>query len=296
MILEQLLGTFPSVRFMEDHYCRLPHACPGGCRELLSDVGWHTIENMMGQPDVDILAGREGHSWEGNLPSTAEAARVVVAEGYTLGIRHAERHDPALADLALRFWQDFRAPIDVHLYCTPAGCPGFGWHYDAEEVFVLQARGTKEWSVRKNTVNPWPLVETIPRDMRYEREIMPFMRCTLAEGDWLYIPSGYWHSTRAVEESISLSVGIRAASGIDMLDFLRTRLLDSLRWRQRLPPAGMASPLRPGELVRCYRAILAELGQDLEKLLGQEDLIGAFLEHQRRLSCPQSLTPQEVAE
>ena len=38
--------------------------------------------------------------------------------------------------------RDFAAPVDVHLYCTPAGQPGFGWHYDAEDVFVLQTAGS----------------------------------------------------------------------------------------------------------------------------------------------------------
>src|SRR5947209_3055839 len=138
--------------------------------------------------------------------------------------------------------EHFLAPIDVHVYCTPAGQPGFGWHYDAEDVFVLQTAGRKEWSLRKNTVNPWPLAEALPADMRHEREIMPVLRCTLAAGDWLYIPAGYWHRTRAGEESVSLSVGVLSASALDVYDFLRRQLLSSLRWRQRLPPAGGASP------------------------------------------------------
>jgi 50S ribosomal protein L16 3-hydroxylase len=131
-------------------------------------------------------------------------------------------------------------------------------------VFVLQTCGSKEWEPRKNTVNPWPLVETLPADMRHEREIMPVLRCLLAAGDWLYIPHGYWHRTRAAEESISLSVGLRSAAALDVFDFLRGELLSSLKWRQRLPPAGAASPLGPEELSRRYRELFADLGADLD--------------------------------
>ena len=158
--------------------------------------------------------------YEGRLPPTPGEARSLLAAGYTLGIRHAQKHDPGLTGLAEDFRKAFAAPVDVHLYCTPAGQPGFGWHYDAEDVFVLQLAGAKEWLLRKNTVNPWPLVETLPADMRHQREIMPVLRCSLRAGDWLYVPGGYWHRTEAAdEESVSLSVGLLPACAIDAFDF-----------------------------------------------------------------------------
>src|SRR5690606_27495317 len=114
----------------------------------------------------------------------------------------------------------------------PPGRFGFGWHYDAEEVFILQTVGQKEYSLRKNTVNPWPLEETLPQGMRYEREVMPLMRCLLQAGDWLYLPSGYWHKAEARELSLSLAVGVMAPAAISILDRLREELLQSLVWRQ----------------------------------------------------------------
>jgi ribosomal protein L16 Arg81 hydroxylase len=86
--------------------------------------------------------------------------------------------------------------------------------------------------------------------MGHERELMPVPRCTLAAGDWLSIPAGYWHRTRALEESLSLSVGVLSATALDVYDALRRHLLSSLRWRQRLPAAGAAAPLRGEELLR----------------------------------------------
>jgi ribosomal protein L16 Arg81 hydroxylase len=281
VVLEQLLGSVPLAAFMEGHFLRLPFALAGGCRHLIPTGTWETVERLLVQPGVDLLVGREGRRWGGKLPPTPAEARALLAEGYTLGVRHAERHDPNLAALAEGFRRDFQAPIDIHLYCTPAGCPGIGWHYDAEDVFVLQTQGSKEWELRKNTVNPWPLVETLPADMRYQREVMPLIRCTLAAGDWLYVPAGYWHRTRAGEESVSLSVGVLSAAAMDVYDFLRAHLLTSLKWRQRLPPTGAASTLDPEELLHRYRALFAELGDDLAELLKREEVVRAFLEQRR---------------
>jgi 50S ribosomal protein L16 3-hydroxylase len=223
--------------------------------------------------------GREGQSAQGPVPQTAAEARALLEAGWTLGLRHAERHDPGLAALAEGFRADFAAPIDLHLYCTPAGHPGFGWHFDAEDVFVLQTLGTKEWQLRKNTVHPWPLVETLPADMRYRREVMPLLRCTLTAGDWLYIPGGYWHATRAGDESISLSVGVLSPTGMDAFDFLRGQLLESLRWRQRLPSLGAATGVGEEELVCRYRELFAELGRDLAEVMGREEFVRAYLRH-----------------
>jgi ribosomal protein L16 Arg81 hydroxylase len=274
--LERLLPPDRRATFVRENYLKLPYAEPGGCKGLTHLGAWEVIEHILARPDVDALLGRAGQRYDGAWPADVRQLRALLAEGYTLGIRHAERHHAGLAELAEGFRRDFLAPINVHLYCTPAEHPGFGWHYDAEEVFILQTQGGKEWWLRKNTVNPWPLVETIPADMRYEREIMPALRCTLLAGDWLYIPAGYWHRTQAGAESISLSVGVLAASALDVYDFLRRELLASLRWRQRLPAAGPAAALRPEELEAAYRELFAELGRDLAELLNRETTVRNF--------------------
>jgi ribosomal protein L16 Arg81 hydroxylase len=106
---------------------------------------------------------------------------------------------------------------------------------------------------------------------------MPLQRCTLLAHDWLYIPRGYWHRTEATSESISLSVGVRTAVALDVFDFLRCRLVDSLRWRQRLPVHGAASALSGEELAAQYRELLADLAQDLGRELSQEQFVKDFL-------------------
>ncbi len=277
MALQELLGSMPAATFFEENFLKVPLGRPGGCRHLAHLGGWEAVDRILAGRSADVLVGREGRKADVPTPTSADEAKALLAQGLTVGVRQAYRHHPGLAELAASFQADFAAPIDVHVYCTPAGQPGLGWHYDAEDVFVLQTLGSKEWRLRKNTVNPWPLVEALPADMRYPREIMPVMRCALAAGDWLYIPGGYWHSTRAGEESISLSVGVLSPTALDVFDFLRGRLLSSLRWRQRLPSAGAASPLSPEELLRRYHELFTELGQDLAAQLSQGPFARDFL-------------------
>jgi hypothetical protein len=275
-ILSHLLGDMPAPTFFESVFLRQPFSRPRGAEHLRALGTWQTIERILSEPEADVLVCARGRRREGDTPTYPEARRLF-AEGYTLLVRHAERHDPPLAELAEGVARELAAPVDIHVYCTPAGQHGFGWHYDAEDVFIVQTQGLKEYSLRKNTVNPWPLLETLPADMRYEREQMPLLKCPLAAGDWLYIPHGYWHVAHSQEDSISLAIGVLMPSGVDAFDFLRRRLLEALPWRQRLPPVGKASPLSPADLVERYCELFAELGEDLARSFKDEAFVRSYL-------------------
>jgi 50S ribosomal protein L16 3-hydroxylase len=118
--------------------------------------------------------------------------------------------------------------------------------------------------------------------MRYEREIMPLMRCLLAAGDWLYIPCGYWHRAEAQETSISLAVGVMAPAAVSLLDSLKKDLLDSLLWRQRLPVIGAGDSGKEGELREQYRTLLGQLADDLQKRLHDERFLERVIEEMRK--------------
>lgn len=276
-ILDDLLGDIPPASFFEQHYLKLPFVRSTTQPSWMSSADWSAAERLYHHPDADVLIGRQGEqlSKESASPQTV---REILDAGYTFGLRHADRYDAELGRLAERFHDVFAAPIDIHLYCTPAKHPGFGWHYDAEEVFVLQTQGSKDWWLRKNTVNPWPLIDRIPRDQRYGREIMPVMHCRLERGDWLYIPSGYWHKTQAESDSISLSVGIRAWTALDVLDVLRPLLAESMLWRQRLPCLGAETNISAEGLGEQLNTVLASLGDDLAQRLKDPALGGALMD------------------
>src|ERR1043166_6779919 len=145
MSLDRILGDLPKRRFVEDFYLRQPFSRPGAAEALCELGSWETIRAMLAgerrtdcqslvpeQPPVDLMLARQGRPWEGTGTPDYDEIRRLHAEGYTLVVRHAERHDPRLAELAGGFRRDFLAPVNVHLYATPADQFGFGWHYDAE--------------------------------------------------------------------------------------------------------------------------------------------------------------------
>src|SRR5439155_9879351 len=117
MALAQLLGPVPTAVFLEEYYLKLPFARPGGCAHLLGLGAWGAVEEILAHPGADVLARRGGTPWGGAGPPTPSEARELLAAGYTVGVRHAERHHPGLRALADGFRRDFAAPVDVHVYC-----------------------------------------------------------------------------------------------------------------------------------------------------------------------------------
>lgn len=278
-MIERLLGDLSVKEFLDRFYTRLPHSRPGGAAAFTSFAGWPSVEDILAAPGADAFLAREGRMWEGGRKPTFAEARERFGLGHTLVIRSAEKHDAELERIAAGFRGDFEAPVNVHVYCTPPERSGFGWHYDPEDVFIVQTHGSKEYQLRKNTVNPWPLLEQMPKDLKVERETQPVWSCVLRPGDWLYIPTGWWHSARGVEgDSITLAIGLMTPSAMELLEFLRKELLGSVIWRQRLPSLGKAATMSAEELAGLHRSLLTDLGRDLSRLLADETFARRFLD------------------
>jgi ribosomal protein L16 Arg81 hydroxylase len=273
------LGNLSKDQFMDDHFHKLPIAMPGGAESYTDLCDWNLFGRILGEAEVDVMVCRDGEPYQGTLPANQDDAERLSRDGYTILVRHAEVHDARLRQLAESFSVDFAGQVNIHIYATPADHHGFSWHYDAEDVFILQTVGAKEYSLRKNTVHPWPLIETIPQNMRYERETMPMMQCLLRAGDWLYIPMGYWHMATAHQASLSLAIGVLSPSALDIYDFARQRLAESLVWRQRLSVDGAASTLGPQQRRDAMREVLGQLTRDLTDLYQSEAFLDALVEH-----------------
>ena len=256
-MLDHLLSGSAIDQVLPDHYLRAAVAHQGGAERIAAACEFSRLPRLIEDaPDQEVLVSCEGRPVE-RPPGEADPARWL-ASGWSIAVRHAERIDGSLGLIAAGITSALLGPVDVQVHATPAGRTGFGWHYDPEEVFVVQCAGAKEWLVRRNTVHPDPLLEAMPRDLQFERESSDILRVRLEPGDWLYIPGGWWHVARAGEaDSLSLSIGVQALTPLALLDALRATLVRDPRWRRRLPPGGMTvdDPI--------MKAIAAELAQRL---------------------------------
>jgi ribosomal protein L16 Arg81 hydroxylase len=185
---------------------RMPFAQVGVLPAGMQPFGWETLDRVLADRTADVLVVRKAELLADTPPRNAQEVRALFARGAGVVVRRAERHEQGLGALAASFARELDGSAHIQLFVTPGKTHGFGWHYDEEDVCILQTEGTKTYYFRNNTQ------EVVPGRVDFTRirtETSPLMTCTLAARDMLYLPRYMWHAAKADEDSLSISLGVR---------------------------------------------------------------------------------------
>ena len=194
---------------------RKPLARPSKAAQFAALFNWQVLSEILESGHNNCWLPKFGQLPEDKSLNTGrlnlrQVMNSFCLEGRTLTVRHAELSHRSLGPVAEDFSRNLRGPVDIQLYATPKDGEGFGWHYDLEDVFVIQTLGSKEFYLRKGQDDDPPPHKDLPKEFVLEDYTTgPETVCKLTAGDWLYIPAGYWHKARAVDsESFHVSVGV----------------------------------------------------------------------------------------
>jgi 50S ribosomal protein L16 3-hydroxylase len=207
-MLDQWLGPMSVSLFARDYLRAQPYASPSSARRAMPVFGWDTLDQLLARDPPDVLVVARGKLLEVPTPGSLGEALDLMISGTGLVIRHAEKLDAGVAKLAASVTQHIPGEVHVQLIITPAGTYGFGWHYDDEDVFIVQTEGSKDYFFRDNTVERERPRGTAPDFTRFGNEASPMGTARLLAGDWLYIPARWWHAAKCIEDSLSISLGI----------------------------------------------------------------------------------------
>jgi len=211
--LAEWLGRDGWDELVRDHLGAQPFARPGVARAAVPQCSWPMLEEALGSDAADVLVVRGGRDLPEPRPRSLTELRALFEQGSGIALRKAEQASATVGALASSMARDVPGEQRVIVFATPAQTHGFGWHFDPEEVFVVQTSGVKTYYLRANTVCPKQLAPCAESFARYALETSPLLACDLEPGDLLYIPSGYWHMAYARRTSLSVSIGVLPDSG-----------------------------------------------------------------------------------
>ncbi|HYB98753.1 MAG TPA: cupin domain-containing protein [Candidatus Limnocylindrales bacterium] len=195
--------------FRRTYLGRAPYSRASVARRAAHAFDWISLDRYLSTAiDPDILVISRGKLVEEPPPRSLEEMRAMFARGIGIVVRHPQRQCRELAALCDELARDMPGRQRVLIFATPRGVHGFGWHYDAEEVFIVQTAGEKEYYFRYNTIDPDPRFGAQPDFSTIRAETTPLMSCTLWPGDWLYLPRGMWHVAQPLSHSLSISIGV----------------------------------------------------------------------------------------
>lgn len=210
---------------------------------------------------------------------TFQAARLY-GVGATLSFQSAHLWHPTLRQWIHALAGELGVPekaCSCTVYVSPAGC-GVSKHFDNLHEITAQVIGTKRWRIAPNEHLANPL-ETcvvmagvphwtarhgagqISRKMPRSAD-----QVVMRPGSTASIPIGYWHSTQAIEPSVSITFAIAPPTWFELAgDAIVERLTESADWRE--PAWGMAgTPSQRAAARKRLASLLAGLTGKLGRL------------------------------
>jgi len=209
------LGRLEASGFWRDHFGRQPFASAGGGEEVMPLFTWDTLDRVLAAPPpIDLMTVRAGQLVACGAPRGRRDVEALFRSGVSTVVRSAERHDRALASLVAALGRAAGGEAHGQLYATPAQTNSYGWHYDFEDVFIVQTAGTKDYYFRANTVASDVVLGDRPDFTAITRETTPTFTARLLPGDWLYIPARTWHLVKCVADALSISTGVMSEAEV----------------------------------------------------------------------------------
>ncbi len=217
-----LLGGLCPEDFMRRHWQKKPLLVRAACPDATEILHRDELFRLAARTDVESrLIRRERSGWSLCAgPLARRALPALKTPGWTLLVQGVDVHLEAAHRLLgrFRFVPDARLDDVMVSFATDGG--GVGPHVDSYDVFLLQLRGWRRWRIGR-VLKPVLRVDT---PLKILEDFVPSAEWLLGPGDMLYLPPGWGHDGIAEGETITASIGFRAAGatrlGAEVAQFL----------------------------------------------------------------------------
>ena len=266
-----LIEPLPPTEFFSSVWTRCFHYIPGPASKFTGLLDWESLNDTLRHHRLDFPRLRLVQAGE-SLPTSSylnhvesrrgiQIPRIRVPEltahlrqGATLVLDSVDEVHEPITKLAELLEYTFHERVQVNAYAAWGKCEGFDCHWDDHDVLVLQAVGSKRWRIYGET-RKYPLYrDIVPNEEPPPEAVWDHV---LEDGDFLYIPRGWWHGAEPLgEPTLHLTCGIYSRTGIDLLNWLTDQLHNSEMFRKDLPRFASAE-------------VQAEYTDELQKVLSE---------------------------
>lgn len=241
-------------------------------------------------PDVVLKdARREVAAKDYTVDGALDIARMyqLFATGSTMTLAFLDSVLPQLARFCRSLEGELSFPMQANIYLTPPGAQGAKPHYDTHDVFVLQAAGSKKWTIYGTPVElPLPGQDFDPA---LHPIGAPTLEFELEAGDMAYVPRGIAHdahSTNAV--SLHITAGILRYTWADLLlEAVAKASLSDPAFRKSLPPGFARTEFDRAPAREALRDLLLRVSRACDFDAALDGFVDEFI-----ASCPPLLRGQ----
>ena len=209
-------------------------------------------------------------------PFEPDRFETLTGNDWSLLVTDVEKHIPELAGYLqpFSFLPGWRID-DLMISYAPVGA-SVGAHIDEYDVFLLQASGSRRWSIEAPAAEHYDMVPD--SDLKLIAAFQPTATWELEPGDLLYLPPGIpHHGVASIDPCTTWSIGFRAPTTADFVMRMAEMICENLP--QERYKDGLLTTSTPGEidttaLERFMDIWHRSIGQDSEALAS---MTGRFL-------------------
>jgi 50S ribosomal protein L16 3-hydroxylase len=212
-IADELDGWNPDngSEFLEKYWQKKPVLIRNAFPDIKYDVEFLTEADMFTlsyDEDVEsrtLIKDKDGLWNKEYGPFDTRYTRKLPANDWTILVQEVDRHIPRVADIWQKYFNfipSWRRDDIMVSYAAPGG--GIGAHVDSYDVFLIQGRGKRIWSIENRYIShAEELRREVPNcDTRLISDFRADQEWELNEGDVLYLPPRIPHQGTCMDPSL----------------------------------------------------------------------------------------------
>jgi 50S ribosomal protein L16 3-hydroxylase len=276
-VLDALLPALSGRDFVEKYWCQRPFVCHGDPGRLPEIFGCAAVEDLPAVlrsnrgSDIRVWFTNDKNENRPVRVDAQQAALLYTSRKVTVVVDKIDPWVPPVASLVERLARELASPmlgVGCNVYASPVGI-GTRMHFDEQEVFLLQLRGSKRWHYAPVEQIRFPTRAyfggRVDPELALVTEGFPdelplgYQETVLRPGSVLFLPRGTWHASETVEsDSLALTLTFASATWADIfIASLRRWMVQNESWRS--PAARGLDPHRERELQDTIDLLLSGL-------------------------------------
>ena len=184
--------------------------------------------------------------------------RKLYEQGHTIRIGNLQRIIPAMARASRAIQQETGYSNYMHVFLTPGGNQGLGWHWDQQMAIIAQVSGVKRWNLWRPPADAPAPVRDYNESWRVWKDTYvqdweaagPDLVIDLHPGQSMVLPRGWVHNPRVTAEhaAVHLTIAIRERTPLWLAEKLTAPVIEDPSFRRILLPgqlsgAGLAAEI-----------------------------------------------------
>ena len=267
-----MLNGLSAHQFLSEYWQKKPLLIRNAFPGFKDFVSFDSLQALAQRDDVlsRLVTERDGDWSVKQGPLRSSDFRGLKRAHWSLLVQGIDQLLPAGKALISQFNFIPHARLDDLMISFAPKEGGVGPHFDSYDVFLLQGQGHKRWQVSQQQDHS--LIPDAPLRIlqRFEME----QEWILGPGDMLYLPPGYAHYGIALNDSLTYSIGFRAASNQELLIQFLIHLQDRVTAEGMYEDADLALQTHPAEI---SATMINKVASAINRLTWSKDDIAQFL-------------------